>query len=132
MKKIIVLLLSLVLVLGITSMAFALTSDKEEPAKVETEIEDVQEEIITEEPEVVVEESCPHTGGEWYYDLTEHEDGSITYFRSCECGLYEELSEQTFYDAGGQYEDCGKGRHYWCEDAEIRYCEECGYSEEGD
>lgn len=127
MKKIIVLFLSLVLVLGITSIAFAVTDDKEEPVEVETEA--VQEEIIIEEePEIVEDEtSCPHTWGEWYYDLTEHEDGSITYFRMCECGAYEELSEQDFLDAGGQYENCDKGRHNWCEDG---YCEECGYSEE--
>lgn len=128
MKKIIVLLLSLVLVLGITNIAFAVTEDKE-PVRVEA----VQEEIVIAEPVTVETEAeavCPHTWGEWYYDLTEHDDGSITYFRTCHCGAYEELSEQTFYDAGGQYENCDKGRHYWYEDTDIRYCEECGYSEE--
>lgn len=128
MKKVVLILLSIVLVLGITSIAFAVPDDKEEPVKVETEA--VQEEIIIEEEQekVVIEDetSCPHTWGEWYYDLTEHGDGSITYFRSCECGAYEELSEQDFLDAGGQYENCDKGRHNWCEDG---YCEECGYSE---
>lgn len=125
MKKIIVILASLVLVLGFANIALAATEDKE-PVKVEA----VQEEIVIEEPVTVETETeavCPHTWGEWYYDLTEHEDGSTTYFRSCECGAYEELGEQAFYDAGGQYEDCDKGRHNWCEDG---YCEECGYSEE--
>lgn len=131
MKKIILILLPLVLVLGIVNIALA----------DEVEIEDIEEEIVLEESteeEIIVEEeqdkvviedetSCPHTWGEWYYDLTEYEDGSTTYFRSCECGAYEELGEQAFYDAGGQYEDCDKGRHNWCEDG---YCEECGYSEE--
>lgn len=123
MKKIIVILFSLVLILGYANIALAVTD--EEPVKVESEVEDVQEEIVVEEePEAVVDEtSCPHTWGEWYYDV------DVTYFRSCECGAYEELSEQEFYDAGGQYENCDKGRHYWCEKAGIRYCEECGYSE---
>ena len=122
MKKIIILLLSLVLVLGIANIALAM----EEPVQVEAE----QEEIIIEEQEVVEEDGCPHTWGEWFYDLTEHEDGSYTYFRWCECGAYEELDEQTFYDLGGQYEDCDMGRHYWHEDDGVLYCEECGFSEE--
>lgn len=117
MKKIILLLFSLVLVLGYANIALAID---EEPVQAEAEV--VQEETITEESEAVVEEdACPHTFGEWYYDV------DVTYFRSCECGAYEELDEQTFYDLGGQYEDCDKGRHNWCEDG---YCEECGYSEE--
>lgn len=143
MKKIIVILFSLVLILGYVNISFAVTGDdKEEPVKVEAETEDLQEEIVIEEveteseaveSEMDVEEDepiYPYMCGEWYYDLTEHEDGSITYYRWYDNGEYEELSEQTFYDAGGQYENCDKGRHYWCEDTEIRYCEECGYIEE--
>ena len=148
MKKILVLFLALVLVLGITSITFAVTEEeviKEEPVKIEMEtanIEDTVEEIPIEEstitiedtvePEVIIEDEvlCPHMDGEWYYDLTENTDGTITYFRTCDCGAYEELSKQSFYDLGGQYEDCDKGRHYWCEENDdTRYCEECGYSE---
>lgn len=109
--------------------------------ELETEVEPVieeeqeEEEIVTEEEEttteepVVEEEGCPHTFGEWIYDLTEHDDGSVTYFRYCDCGAYEEMEEQSFCDAGGQYENCEVGRHYWCEEDGIRYCEECGYAE---
>ena len=157
MKKILTIFLSLVLMLGITSMAFAVTEDKEpvkvksaaeavedqivieEPIKVETETESV-EAVKEEEPVEVAEEPteraeedetvCPHTWGEWYYDLIEYEDGSTTYFRTCECGAYEELEYQKWSDLGGQYEDCDKGRHYWCEEENIRYCEECEYIEE--
>ena len=125
MKKIILLLLSLVLVLGYANIALAID---EEPVQAETEV--VQEETITEESKAVVEEEgCPHTWGEWFYDLTEHDDGSITYFRWCYCGAYEELDEQTFCDLGGQYVDCENGRHNWCV-FEIRCCEDCGLSEE--
>lgn len=88
---------------------------------------------IEEDSEAIIkaeEASCPHTWNEWEYDLIEHEDGSVTYFRFCECGAYEEMEEQAYFDAGGQYEDCDKGRHYWCDEENIRYCEECGYSEE--
>lgn len=120
MKKIIVLLFSLVLILGYANIALAVD---EEPATVETEIE--QEEIIEEASESVVEEdACPHTWGEWEYGV------KITYFKTCECGGYEELDEQTFYDVGGQFEHCANGNHYWYEDADIRYCELCGYTEE--
>lgn len=172
MKKIIVIFLSLVLVLGITSMAFAVTED-EEPVKVKSAAEAVEDQIVIEEPikvaeeetESVIEEEpikvetetesveavkeeepvevaeepieiaeeetvCPHMWGEWYYDLIEYEDGSTTYFRTCECGAYEELEYQKWSDLGGQYEDCDKGRHYWCEEKNIRYCEECEYIEE--
>lgn len=141
MKKILTILLSLVLVLGITSMAFAVTED-EEPVKVKFAAEAVDDQTVIEEPvevaeepiEIVEEETvCPHTWGEWYYDLIEHEDGSTTYFRTCECGAYEELEYQRWSDLGGQYEDCDKGRHYWCEEDDIvRYCEECGYVEKGE
>jgi len=131
MKKILLLFLSLMLVLGITNIALA----HDKPIKMEA----IEEEIVIEETEnedtVEVETvkdktSCSHTWGEWCYDLIEHEDGSITYFRSCDCGAYEELSERAFLDLGGQYEDCSKGRHYWCDEDGIRFCEECGYSEE--
>lgn len=156
MKKIIVIFLSLVLVLGITITAFAVTED-EEPVKVKSAAEAVEDQIVIEEPikvetetesveavkeeepvevaeepiEIAEEETvCPHTWGEWYYDLIEYEDGSTTYFRTCECGAYEELEYQKWSDLGGQYEDCDKGRHYWCEEENIRYCEECEYIEE--
>lgn len=122
MKKIILILLSLVLVLGYANIALAID---EEPIQVEAETEEVQEETITEESESVVEEdACPHTWGEWEYGV------KITYFKTCECGGYEELDEQTFYDVGGQFEHCANGNHYWYEDADIRYCELCGYTEE--
>ena len=124
MKKIILLLLSLVLVLGYANIALAVD---EEPVKVE--VEEVQEEIIEEDEAVVEEDACPHTWGEWFYNLTEHDDGSITYFRWCYCGAYEELDEQTFCDLGGQYVDCENGRHNWCV-FEIKCCEDCGLSEE--
>ena len=120
MKKIII-LLALVIVFGVANIALAV----EEPVQVETETEEVQEETITEETEAVVEEdACPCTWGEWYYDV------KVTYFRSCECGAYEELDEQTYYHLGGQYENCNNGRHNWCEDADSRYCEICGHTEE--
>lgn len=118
MKKILI-LLALVLVLGVANIALAV----EEPAMVETEIE--QEEIIEDEAESVSEsDACPHTWGEWDYGV------KITYFKTCECGGYEELDEQTFYDVGGQFESCANGKHYWYEDGEVRYCELCGYTEE--
>ena len=122
MKKILI-LLALVIVFGVANIALAV----EEPVQAETEV--VQEEIITEEAEAVEEDGCPHTWGEWFYDLTEHEDGSYTYFRWCYCGAYEELDEQTFCDLGGQYVDCENGRHNWCV-FEIKCCEDCGLSEE--
>ena len=96
----------------------------------ETTTED-EDEVEDEDEEEVEEIGCPHNWGEWEYDLTEHDDGSITCFRYCDCGQYEELDEQTYCDLGGQYENCDAGRHYWCEEDGIRYCEECGYVEEG-
>lgn len=118
MKKIII-LLALVIVFGVANIALAV----EEPVQLEDEA--VQEEIIEEEPEVVVEEdACPHMWDEWYYDV------EVTYFRSCECGAYEELSEEAFHDLGGIYANCDMGRHYWQEDDGTLWCEECGYTTE--
>ena len=135
MKKTILLLLSLVLILGYANIALAVdkepvTVEAEEETLIEEPVEEdaeaVEDEVIIEEPEEE-EPACAHMYGSWNFDLIEHDNGSTTFYRWCECGAYEELDEQTFYDLGGQYENCEKGRHYW---GEIRYCKECGYSEE--
>lgn len=138
MRKILV-LLSIIMMFGLSNIALAV----EKPVMVETEA--VQEEIIIEEVyeeeteeiyedeevyEEIEEDGCPHTWGEWIYDLTENDgSGNVTYFRYCDCGAYEVLDEETYCDSGGQYENCEVGRHYWCEEDGIRYCEECGYAE---
>ena len=118
MKKILI-LLALVIVFGVANVALAV-EEVEEPANVEAE----QEEIIEEESEAVEEEGCSHSFGEWYYNV------SVTYYRSCECGAYEEMDEETFYDLGGIYANCDMGRHYWIEDDGTLWCEECGYTTE--
>lgn len=134
MKKFMLFFLFILLILGISSITFAGTTDEEtvlleESSTVEEEVveEDTFEDSSTDFP---IEGTCPHMWGEWYYDMTEHEDGSCTFFRTCECGAYEELSEQQYLDSGGQYEDCDKERHYNCEEENILYCEECNYKEE--
>ena len=145
MRKILV-LLTCAMMLGLSNIALAaedpvvvesevqeeIATEEELETEVEEDWEEDQDETTTEdEDEEEVEEiGCPHNWGEWEYDLTEHDDGSITCFRYCECGQYEELDEESYCDLGGQYENCDAGRHYWCEEDGLRYCEECGYTEE--
>lgn len=150
MKKIlsVILIVALTLSMGIYSFAeskpeevepenLVITTEKpvevEEVESIEESVEEMQEEAenhdnedtepaddtIEVEEEILEEEHC------WFYDLTE-ENGTVTYFRICEeCGRNETLKEQNFYDLGGQWENCEKGRHNFYNG----HCELCGQEE---